>query len=725
MGAKRWLHLGLVLVMAGLSWQGWCVGHADDLSTALATAPHGIVLDKTNPFVTTETTKKSSATVMASTNPNAPGTQVAALTSGPNQFGSMWATQQGLLDLGRDQTISMWLYLGNSDAQAGAGLAFVLQNDSRGLEATPGKRKGVIPGETLGVWGVDDDSHQSSAKKVAKTAIQNSWALEFDTQWNGQENDSAAGKANSFDVGYPVMHIASNYPGKTTTYQRHEIDHGIIHGLLGSRYTYYYNLWHKNVVNNVNEPNFLSNGQWHHLTIRYQKKGGLLMYTFDDRDPQMHTPQQGIGRTIELDLNQLDPQKTGQIRWGLTSATSDQFENHLVVLENVPGMVDVDSRTTLTDLDRKRVVTSGGQVKSKSRVRLDYHLAYRSGRQAWADIVAHLKVPKDIDVKEIKIAYSKGEEQQVSLTNFADNELSVRLQNALNEENRAAVISVMGQAKAVTTTKTVEALTSKFTSATQVSAADTPDFMINPHARMSLEVTSETPIVLSSRRDIVVEGTARLKGVDADDSSKIWIKAQLNGKALEPVLVNRAGDFQLPISGAQIQRGANHLELIAMTEEGDASAPVTVPITLVGTLRFSTVSLRSTFKETVLTGETKRVQRENDWILSVQDERGTGEPWTLTAQAEPFKTETGRPLVGQLIYVDTYRTRTIGAEATEILTRQTDGSEADTLYDVGNSWTPETGLLLSVGGGATAGKYQGTITWGLTNAPGYDVDDEA
>jgi len=95
MGAKRWLRWGLTLVVAGLSWHGLSVGHAnDDLNTALATAPHGIVLDKTNPFVTTDTTTKSAATVVDSTNPNAPGTQVAVLTSGPDQFGSMWATRQ-------------------------------------------------------------------------------------------------------------------------------------------------------------------------------------------------------------------------------------------------------------------------------------------------------------------------------------------------------------------------------------------------------------------------------------------------------------------------------------------------------------------------------------------------------------------------------------------------------------------------------------------------------
>jgi len=725
MGAKRWLRWGLTLVVAGLSWHGLSVGHAnDDLNTALATAPHGIVLDKTNPFVTTDTTTKSAATVVDSTNPHTPGTQVAVLTKGPDQFGSMWATRQGLLDLKHDQTISMWLYLGNSDASAGEGMAFVLQNDGRGLDAMPLQRKGPIAGETLGVWGVDEDPHQSDPKRIAHTAIQNSWALEFDTQWNGEATDSSSGKANSFDAGAPVMHIASNYPGKSKTYQQHEVDHGIIHGIFGSRRTYYYNMWHKNVVYNANEPNFLSNGQWHHLTVRYQKEGALLIYRFDDRDPQTYVRQQGMGRTIPLDLKHLDPQNTGQIRWGLTSATSDQYENHLVVLENTPGMVDVDASTTMTDLDRKRVVNPGGQVKSKSRVKLDYQLAYGSGRQSWADIMAHLKVPKDIDVQGIEISYSKGDKQSVSLTDFEDNELSVRLQNELSVKNPQAVISVVGQAKEVIETKAVEAFTSKFTSSTQVSAADTPNFIINPNGRLNLKVTSENPVALPARKNIVVEGTARLKGADDASSSKIRIESQLNSKDLDPVAVKRDGTFQLPITDKQIRRGANQLILTAATENGDKSESITVPITLAGTLRFNTISLRSTFKDATLTGVTQNVQREADWQLSVQDERGTDEPWTLTAQAEPFKTKTGQKLAGQPVYVDTYRTIPIGAEAIPILTRKTDESVPDGVYDVTKNWLPETGLLLAVSGGATAGEYEGVITWGLTNAPGYAVDDD-
>ncbi|AKP64228.1 hypothetical protein FC99_GL001785 [Levilactobacillus koreensis JCM 16448] len=724
MGAKRWLRLTLVVVVAGLSWHGWCVAHADDLGTALATAPHGIVLDKTNPFVTTDTTTKSAATVVESTNPNSPGTQVAALTNGPDQFGSMWSTRQGLLDLNRDQTISMWMYLGNSDASAGEGMAFVLQNDGRGLDAMPLQRKGPIAGETLGVWGVDEDPRENNSSQIAHTAIQKSWALEFDTQWNGESNEMSPSKANSFDTGYPAMHIASNYPGKSSTYKLNTVTNSFWGSLFGGhRHAYYYNMWHKNIVYNANEPNFLSNGQWHHLTVRYQK-GGVLMYNFDDRNPQTHAPQPGMGRTITLDLNHLDPQKTGKIRWGLTSATSDQYENHLVVLENIPGMVDVDAETTMTDLDRQKVVKPGGQVKSKSRVQLDYQLAYRSGKQAWADIVAHLKVPKDIDVQEIKIAYSKGETQPVMLTDFTDNELSVQLKSALSEENPTAVIKVVGRAKDVAATKAVEAFTSKFTSPTQVSAADTPNFIINPNARLSLKVTSENPVNLAGHDDITVEGKAKLKGADTEFPPLVRVRPQLNGKMLSPVAVNRDGVFRLPISGDQIRRGTNQLTLVAATNMGDESEQVSVPITLAGTLRFKAISTRSTFKETALTGATQNVQREANWLLSIQDDRGTDEPWTLTAKAEPFKTAAGQKLAGNPVYVDTYRTIPIGAEATPILTRKTDDSVADGTYDVVKNWTPETGLLLAIGSGATAGEYQGTITWGLTNAPGYVVDND-
>ncbi|MFC6261396.1 WxL domain-containing protein [Levilactobacillus fujinensis] len=716
MGFSRWLRVGLSFIAVSFGLGSWCVGHAaDDYYDALASAPQGIILDKTNPFVTVETTNKSSANIVDADNPETPGTQVAMLTNGSNQFGSIWSTDTGYLRLDQDQTFSMWLYLGDRDTDSGDGMAFVLQNDGHGVGAMPSSRRNPIPGETLGVWGVDDDPKQETSQGIAATAIQRSWALEFDTNYNGVSGDDAPGKSLAFDSGYPVVHVASNYPGEARTYPQNVIDNGFWHGLLGGqRRAYFYNMVHRGVIHNVNKPNFLANGQWHHVTINYEKNGTLI-YTIDDRDPQTNTRRTGMSQTIALDHKIVDPDGTKKIRWGLTAATGSLYEKHMVIFENIPGMIDADIQTSLTDLNRQRPVNPGGQVLSGSRLRLDYDLTYRSGRQPWSDIVANLKIPTDINVEEVSITTSNGHKEQVSLDKFTDGQLSLPLKSELSQEKSKATISILGQAATVAATRTVDPATSMFTSSGLVNSADTPKFIINPNVGLRLKVTSDNPLKLNSKENTTIEGEVRTTG-DATILAGKRVEPRLNNQVLRSIAVNPQGKFALPIMANQLEPGTNRLLLKAITNMGDASEPVEVLITVVGELKFVEVSQQEKFQSTTLTGQPQDVRRAGNWQLRIQDTRGTNEHWTLTAQSGPFKTATGQVLAGQLVYADRYQRIPIGQEATPVLTRKTADNQP---FDVANSWDADKGLLLALGGGATVGEYQGTITWGLMDAPGY------
>jgi hypothetical protein len=76
-------------------------------------------------------------------------------------------------------------------------MAFVLQNDPNGTTASAKVSSSSIIGETLGVWGVDTNNKLQDGDEFAKTAIQNSWALEFDTYTNTSTGYSDAGKGDS------------------------------------------------------------------------------------------------------------------------------------------------------------------------------------------------------------------------------------------------------------------------------------------------------------------------------------------------------------------------------------------------------------------------------------------------------------------------------------------------------------------------------------------------
>ncbi|MFC6288966.1 WxL domain-containing protein [Levilactobacillus angrenensis] len=706
---KRWLSAGLILLAVCLGSSG-VLAHADsDLDQALATAPQGIFLDKTNAFVTTETTNKSSATVMDGKNEATPGTDVVALTSGARQFGSMWSLDAGKFDLYQDHELSAWLYLGNQGVKAEGGLAFVLQNDWWGLTAMPAKGKAAIPAETLGVWGIDTDSRQSSEKSIAETAIQNSWALEFDAGYNGVSGKVALGQANAFDGAETGAHIANNYPSQATTY---------LSRLVTSRNRdyFYFNMAHHGQITDVNHPNFLANGQWHHVTLNWDYKAEMLTYSFDDRNPVTGERQPGQSRSERVFPYKLDPYKTGQVRWGFTATSGSRVENNLVILENVPGLVSARGDLTVTNLSQKQAVAANDQVLSGDRLQLDYQLKYHGGRQPWRDILANLALPTDFTPDDITITYqdAKLPPQRVALRELRDQRLSVRLREALNTANTQATIRVVGQVDQVKQCTPVVPTTSTFTSPTQTCAVDSPKYFINPHADLDLQVTSDNPVKLAAGADTTVTGTVK----STLPSDQLQIKPVLNSQSLPTVMV-KDGQFTLPLKSQQLQAGTNELILRAVTSAGDESAPVTVTLTVAGELKFSTVSPEENFQSARLTGQSQFIKRAGHWQLAVRDTRGTGERWTLTAAATPFvaKDAHGAQLVGQPVYVTDYQRIPILPTPTAVYTHETDDSVADGEVDVAGSWRDDTGVLLHVQSASLSGQYQGTITWALTDAP--------
>ena len=149
-----WLVVGILI---GLGFGGITAQATDTAVTT--TLPPSMAI--TGIFNTTSSIANvtNTATLVA----NNHGLQI---TEGNNHAGSAWATNNYKVDLSKDATFSLWLYLGKGGAgSAGQGMTFVLQNaGTTGFTTTPAGR---MAGQSLGTWGLDFNSTAPDATTVA------------------------------------------------------------------------------------------------------------------------------------------------------------------------------------------------------------------------------------------------------------------------------------------------------------------------------------------------------------------------------------------------------------------------------------------------------------------------------------------------------------------------------------------------------------------------------
>lgn len=684
------------------------VVHADDYSTALSTAPQGIKL--TNVF-TPASFSGNSAQVVPATNLNVANTDVVRITSGQqNQLGAIWATDNNLFDLTKSATTSMWLNFGNQGKNAADGMAMVFKNDDKGTDSIGQK------GESMGVWGTETGNHDwlHSEKDVAASAIQNSWAIEFDPYLN--QDSSFKDTSSSFDLtqnsSEPQItgpHIASNYPGAKETYRQH-----------GGLFQHGYDIEHKGLIDNV--P--LSNGNWHHLTLKWDATLKTMTYTFDDKDPNTGIILVGKSQTINLDTSKFNT-KTNLIRWGFTGATGQLVENGLVVFEQVPGLVNATTSAIIKDDTRNTSVNNGTNIYDGDQLTYTYNLNYASGKQNWMAIVAQMRMATSgIDYKSGTISYANGNTENVDLSSIKNGEFSQKFKNDLSTSNSSATLVIKGQANNKTgTTIKVADKTSDFAGSNYVLSATTPTFNILPNPTLTMAV-NPTSVDVTPGNDAITTGTLTY-GVAGNvvTNSQMNLKATLNGNAAAigtDVKIAwqgsaTSGQFVATVPSDKLVLGNNSLVLTATDANGFSSNSVTVPIRNTGELKL-TSNPNSSFKSTVLTGLSTLIQRNGDWGLSVSDTRGPGNKWQLQASATTLKTATGTQLAGGLVYVaDNNVQQNMTNAAVNIMSQTTTSTNTNT--DVLSSWKSNQGILLNANASALNGNYSGKISWTLMNVP--------
>lgn len=461
-------------------------------------------------------------------------------------------------------------------------------------------------------------------------------------------------------------------------------------------------------------------GRWVHLTLYWRARQRTMTVTVNDRTLTTGAAQAGTSRTFPIDLNQVDPEHTGQARWGFTATTTTTTsQNVFIILDHTPGAVTARTTATLTDLTQdRRPVTAGDQVVDHDRLQLDYHLTYLGGQSDWAAVSARLRLPTNIDYQRIQIHDERGATTTVDPREITANQLVAHLTESLDRTNATATIRFLGTARAVPTTQDVTARTSTFSSTTVVTAARTPAFTVVPrHVKtVMLDLTSPQRCSLAPQQGTQVTGHVALT-TSAAPLTGVVLRASLNGRQLPPPELAVDGAFHLAVAPGQLHRGLNRLTLSAVTATGNASQPRTVTLQVGGALQLLAATTTSGFAPSALTGMNQLVKRKPDWRVVVQDTRGTGHQWTLEAQATPFVTAAGKPLAGGPVYVTGNGSTPLTAIPTKIMTHTTDDRVADGITNVTSAWTPGTGVLLEVNGGTPAGTYQGMLTWTLTDAP--------
>ncbi|MCH5465088.1 lectin-like domain-containing protein [Levilactobacillus tujiorum] len=712
--------LGILVAIGTLFMGTGLIGHADaasdaanakidadNLASAQQSMPQGLPLS--DYFTIGNFSGVNSAKVQDSTNPNTLGTQAVQLTNGTNQKGSIWAKDAMAFDLSKNEKASMWMYFGDKGDKAGDGMAFVLQNDERGTKAIAVDKNGnPASGETMGVWGYPDDytSEIGGSSKTASQAIQNSWALEFDTFVNKQDPNEFYDQASDFDLGLSNPHIMADFPANKETYGRKTASVWVNNGV---QYYYATTMQHLDNAISGSDSSFLSNGAWHHLSLNWDATTSTMTYTFDDKDPATGAPQTGKTQSQKISASDLGNKTTAL--WGFTGSTGQNSEDNLVAFEQIPGLVDSSATGTVNDLTQNKVIASGGSVNTNDRLRLDYKLNYNSGSAPWTNIRAHVKVPTGVTPTKGTITYSDGTSSTFDVSGMTNQTIDAKLAQSLTISKPVATVSIYATASSTATT--VPSSEGNFYGSNAIASASLNGFTVNKLKTSLLLSTSNQILSADQNEDVEVSGLTSLITTSLFPDKNVVLHPTLNGQDLDTVNDN-GGSFTYTVAASDLKPGGNTLTMYATNKYGDVSNDITFQIT-VGTLDFGKVSAESTFKPTALIGTTQDVLPADDWQIDINDTRSAGHQWTLQASTTPFTTEDGQKLDGQLQYRTDNGDETLSADAINVVTHSTTGDGST--VDVANGWNANSGLHLQVNGGAVEGTYSGKVTWTLNNAP--------
>lgn len=405
----------------------------------------------------------------ATIKPNSNGVDVIRMTDGENETSAVWSNNdKNYLNIKRKQTLSMWLYFGSVKDPRGIpdGMAFVLQNDERGANAISKLNGKVNNGETLGVWGSDGnknvtntDAGYGGVTPVQKQAIQNSVAIEFDTEtnhygdkkspklWNTFNNNPTksnlpnAGDAFDFlPINYgsgnnsfiyfandqQYGHMAWQYPADKNSYEQLSLTppgSGI--PILDPSYSVMALKHHFNGGNIYFQRNSLDGSNytksWKHFTVDYTPPAdgsnmAKLRYRLGDKAAdtgKAQTPD--MDATADIDITKFGDVKDNKLRYGFTASTGEGANTvSAMIFETMPSLVDAESNAYVVDK------TANTRIKQPTNIEVNEDAQVNQNYELYDDdslsLTPTTKVhPKDDLRLNYLFHYKDGEEPATGL----------------------------------------------------------------------------------------------------------------------------------------------------------------------------------------------------------------------------------------------------------------------------------------------------------------------
>lgn len=560
-------------------------------------------------------------------------TDIVRMTNGTEDLSSIWGKmssnneEYNYFDINKKQTFSMWLYFGDknfnynkynedkndvdSNNGSGEGMAFVIQNDDKaddaisfykGIPLSIVKPKSPMGFESLGVWGgtMAPDAPLGSMiitlDDFKDGAIQNSFALEFDTQRNVYPSSIIEGRDDLFDSTLEKgskqakgQHIAWNYPARADSY------------LQSSNISYnYYSMQHKDVIPNLDMSGDDSVSEaWKHFTFTYYppENGNKphIVYAFDDkkydgsikpfREWNIRGDDTPSHRKIELDLNEFNL-KSGQtkLRWGLTSSTGNTATTNAVIFESIPAVADVNATTNLYDYTQERDIpdsdkdsTVDDNVNNGDKLRFDYNLTYNSGFEYTGDIKTQINVPKNVDFTADEegnigeIIYSTGDAVKISAAELNTDGTIDLILKSMGSDNASVQIRLYGTANigsnaSAEKTEVLPAHTS-YDSDRYTGDVMTPKFHINPLTD-TLRLAPKDPDddmtrTIKTGKEAVMDMNIKYQNGSTFGTNKVSVTTIVDGeKSVSDYTVDATAmesDYSLVLSGLEV--GSHDVEV--------------------------------------------------------------------------------------------------------------------------------------------------------------------
>lgn len=691
----------------------------EDMQAAVKTAPNGMTLSSlfdakdvqgsATQLVDGTFTKESIAQI---TNDN--------ISPQAEQVGALWSQRLGKteakVNLTHDTSWSFWLYFGNKAAKQSSGIAFVLQNDGRTTQAIARSGKG----QSLGVWAGDTNS-RASASYLATTAIQHSWALEFDTTVN---KTSSPGAGNYYDAeGIPSQgpHIASGYPADASMYKQY-----------GQRNKHYFALKHQ-------QPKLMTNpadGHWRHVTIDWKVASSQLTYAFNDQNPktrQSVTPE--VQDTVTIDRKKLSADgKTpaDKVTWGITGATGKfNSANQLIVLDQTPRQLHFSTlaeTNIMQNMSIKRKIKEGDTVTPGETLRYVLHATANNPTQVGTLTTATALLPAISAVKRVRGHFTNDGVHALHTLNseelLADRVDARIASRAFSVANPALAFWLKTEIQPVDHDVYVPPRKLIFSGVDHYVEVQSAGYTVQRKLNLKLECLDDKALSVEKGEDATVHARLSNAGqdVNADIVADTKVRVDVGGltfnlSQLKGTWEGTSGKFRFKVPSRLLKPGKNNVSVQA-TNRKDAADPLKIAINQrSGDLAFDTMPCNCNFKGE-LNGRHQMIGRDKDWQLRVRDGRGAGSSWKLQLNvSKKFTTTDGRELSGDVVYRNgkARQKLTIGDKPTVIEEQTT--KEDDECVDVAQKWKDNDGVLIEVNGDAVAGDYNGELLWQLTDAP--------